>query len=348
MEARYGEFELEMQQYCLDRHMTYVPSIGLGQTLGLDPRTGEGIWARDVPATVSASGEILPDGPTFLPLVNGDFEQSLTKPVGWAVVGGNNTGTWVIDSTTSASGGRSVRLDAPANLSLSARLLSNPVPAFPNRTYQLSIFSRVSNATKLGGASAAWVWLVQLDAKGKEIQGGTHLPTGVQIGTNKYQNPKDWLEGTCTFVSDPAAAAFRVYAGHVNSVTPTTWWLDEVAILNLDSAMSNVIRTTITDYVVRPAGEPRNGSSVLKAGADYQVSAAAVNVTGSGSFRAEANSSMLNPTLLSSLRVASTSKLKAGEKLWLDYDFQVCLSVVNELVKAIAIAAFLLLVPYSF
>ena len=24
--------------------------------------------------------------PTFLPLVNGDFEQSLTKPVGWAVV----------------------------------------------------------------------------------------------------------------------------------------------------------------------------------------------------------------------------------------------------------------------
>ena len=78
-----------------------------------------------------------------------------------------------------------MRLDAPANASLSARLISDPVAVEPGRTYQLSIFSRVSNTTHLGGASAAWVWLVQLDASGNEIQGGNHLPTGVQIGTNK-------------------------------------------------------------------------------------------------------------------------------------------------------------------
>ena len=51
------------------------------------------------------------------------------------------------------------------------------------------------------------------DKSGAEIQGGKHLPTGVQLATNHYQNSNAWLEGTCTFVAEPLAAAFRVYAG---------------------------------------------------------------------------------------------------------------------------------------
>lgn len=51
------------------------------------------------------------------------------------------------------------------------------------------------------------------DKSGAEIQGGEHLPTGVQLATNHYQNAHAWLEGTCTFVAEPLAAAFRVYAG---------------------------------------------------------------------------------------------------------------------------------------
>ena len=184
---RYGEFELEMQQYCHDRHMTYVPSINLGQTLLMDGRTGEGIWAQNVSFTVQTSGDITPTSDPFVPLKNGNFEVGYKIPTGWTIVGASEAnGSWTIDATQTASAdGRSMRLDAPANVSLSARLISDPVVAEPGRTYQLSVFTRVSNTTHLGGSSAAWVWLVQLDASGNEIQGGAHLPTGVQIGTNK-------------------------------------------------------------------------------------------------------------------------------------------------------------------
>ena len=165
--AKNGQWELEMQAYCADRHMTYVPSLNLGQTLSMvDGRTGEGIWAKDVPAHVSESGEIVPDAPPFLPLRNGAFEEGAATgaPLGWRVVGaGGKNGSWSMDATQSATpGGRSMRLDAPAGVGLSARLLSDPVPAEPGRTYQLSFYAQVSNTTHFGSADAAWVWLVQL------------------------------------------------------------------------------------------------------------------------------------------------------------------------------------------
>ena len=40
--AKNGQWELEMQAYCADRHMTYVPSLNLGQTL-LHVRLGGGL-----------------------------------------------------------------------------------------------------------------------------------------------------------------------------------------------------------------------------------------------------------------------------------------------------------------
>ena len=84
-------------------------------------------------AHVSESGEIVPDAPPFLPLRNGGFEEGAATgaPLGWRVVGtGGKNGTWSMDATQSATpGGRSMRLDAPAGVGLSARLLSDPVPA---------------------------------------------------------------------------------------------------------------------------------------------------------------------------------------------------------------------------
>ena len=85
--------------------MTYVPSLNLGQTLSMvDGRTGEGIWAKDVPAHVSESGEIVPDAPPFLPLRNGAFEEgpATGAPLGWRVVGtGGKNGSWSMDATQS-------------------------------------------------------------------------------------------------------------------------------------------------------------------------------------------------------------------------------------------------------
>jgi hypothetical protein len=123
-------------------------------------------------------------------------------------------------------------------------------------------------------------------------------------------------------VSDPAARSFRVYAGHVQTATATTWWLDDVAILALDNAVANVIRTTITDFVLRPAGQPRNSSSVFISGVDYAIHAAEVNVTGTGNFRDKTNTSRLDASLLSSLHASSGGKISPGAKLWVDYDFQ--------------------------
>ena len=138
----------------------------------------------------------------------------------------------------------------------------------------------------------------------------------------RYQNANAWLEGTCTFVADPAAHSFRVYAGHVQAATPTTWWLDDVAILALDRAVANVIRTTITDFVIRPAGHPRNSSSTFKLGLDYSVNAAPVNVTGAGSFRDKTNTSSLDASLLSSLHASSGGRIRPGATVWVDFDFQ--------------------------
>ena len=98
--------------------------------------------------------------------------------------------------------------------------------------------------------------------------------------------------------------------------------MDEVAILALDYAIANVIRTTVTDFVLRPVGTARNCSSVFTAGHDYVIRPAAANLSGSGAFRSAANRSELEPTLLSALQASHGGKLHPGDKLLLDYDLQ--------------------------
>ena len=97
------------------------------------------------------------------------------------------------------------------------------------------------------------------------------------------------------------------------TATPTTWWLDDVAMLALDSAMANVIRTTITDFVVRPAGHLRNSSSAFKLGIDYSMHAAPVNVTGTGSFRDTTNTSRLENRCSRRCMLGRTARSDRGQ-----------------------------------
>eukprot|EP01045_Picozoa_sp_COSAG04_P045577 COSAG04_NODE_16051_length_511_cov_1.002427_1_plen_117_part_10 len=82
-----------------------------------------------------------------------------------------------------------------------------------SRDALLSLSLSLSLASVLLPFSTASIVCASRDKSGAEIQGGKHLPTGVQLATNHYQNSNAWLEGTCTFVAEPLATAFRVYAG---------------------------------------------------------------------------------------------------------------------------------------
>jgi hypothetical protein len=64
-----------------------------------------------------------------------------------------------------------------------------------------------------------------------------------------------WAQVTCTFVADKDAANFFIYAGAVPGRYPNnvglSFWLDDIMFMSLDYALSNVIRTSITDVDVR-------------------------------------------------------------------------------------------------
>jgi hypothetical protein len=275
----------------------------------------------------------------------------------------SKTSSWTVDSNTSFSGNRSIRLDISESSGLSALLLSAPLSVEEHRTYQLSacvptclclptcldglsctpwvvvtlnhswpwFYSRSSpdvffllhssftslthyihslhplalfnlfnhslsslfsftlcsslppltpftsftpmpryvRVDSIAGDSP-WLWLVQVDANNKEISGGDHLPTGAQM-TGPASD--EWKQITCTFVAEPTAASFYVYAGLTGNTTANTRvWVDDVMVVSLDYALANTIRTTVTDVVIRPPGVPRSSTDKLfHAGTDYTV-----------------------------------------------------------------------------
>jgi hypothetical protein len=238
--VRHGKLLLAMQSYSLQRHLEFVPCIDLGKVLPQDARTGEGFWARNVPFTVGPSGLLVPGTPPILPLLNGDFERGLDHWGLWPQSSPSSYGQWALLSNASAEcfrGEHCVSLTVNANttapVNLTTRILSSPVPVQPGRSHQLSIFTNFINGTKL--SHRPWVWLVQIDSKGAEIH---TIPTGIQP-TNTA--PGKWRQDTITFVTDTRAVAVRVYAGAVMVNGPLHLLLDEILLLGLDNALSNVI-----------------------------------------------------------------------------------------------------------
>ena len=196
----------------------------------------------------------------------------------------------------------------------SGRLLSDPIPAEPNRTYQLSAF------VKMGAHSGdrPWIWVIQVNEAGEEIK---HLPTGVQL------NSEEWQQYTCTFVADTQASQFYIYAGAMPGRSPNniglSFWIDDVALISLDYALANVIRTTITDVDVRDA----KTNVAYKLGTDFAVRNSTggedpMQVTMDGNFRSGPNSTSLTSSLLSFVHVLPGGNINVGQELVLDYDFQ--------------------------
>ena len=136
-------FLYQMQQTLERRHVQMVVQLPGGLAVPGHPETSEGVWAKDVPFTVSASGELVPQQPAVLPLANGGFDGGFQ---GWEVYGSEPPGRsrWTEDASVSRFAGRSsVRCDVDAaGATVSARLLSNAVAVQANRTYQLSLCSQ--------------------------------------------------------------------------------------------------------------------------------------------------------------------------------------------------------------
>lgn len=313
-----AEFQLAMQKYVLDRHMEYVPNIALGVTQFLDDRTGEGIWAKDVPFIATANNSLFPVRPPIIDLPNAGFEMLNEdgEPANWTVLKdqqGPNVTYWSIDKSVYRSGSKSMKFVLDPSNGVSARLLSTKIVIEPRRTYQLSAFVFINTIS----GDEPYIWLVQLDNAGNEI---THLPTGAEISGSK----NIWTQLTCTFKADDDATAFYVYIGRSGNTTETSnLWIDDIMIINLDSALANIIRTNFTDVVVRPFGTSRNDSSTLyKLGEDYEILQLTSNVTTHPNFRNDTGASVLNPDLISQLRLIPTGRIKKGSNLTIDYDFQ--------------------------
>jgi hypothetical protein len=349
--ARHGELLLTMQSYSLQRHLEFVPCIDLGKVLPQDARTGEGFWARNVPFTVDPSGLLVPDTPPILPLLNGDFERGLEHWSLWPQSNPSSRGQWTLLSSSADCfrGEHCVSLTVDASttapVNLTTRILSSPVPVHPGRAHQLSIFTNFINGTKL--SHRPWVWLVQIDSEGAEIH---TIPTGIQP-TNTA--PGKWRQDTITFVTDRSCVAVRVYAGAVMVNAPLHLLLDEILIIGLDHALSNVIRTTVTDVIVRQPGSLRNDTAArYTEGVDYTLVSASALLTTTVDFRAHmsngssaANVTRLDDSLLTLLKstsatgavgatsvtnttsgielaTTSTRRLQPGQKVLIDYDFQ--------------------------
>lgn len=329
-----ANFLLAMQKYVTDRHMEFVPVLGLGVNLLADSRTAEGIWSKDLPCTVQESSlELASDTPAVLPLANPSFElddpQWLQAPLSWKTYPGANAGSnssWQLDAKVARTGKRSMKLLAGAgsstSASTSARLLSMPVSVEPMRTYQLSMFAKPGvRAQSASTTGFLWAWIVQLDLHGQEISGVSHLPTGAEV-SNLIPDADGWSQVTTNFVSDPMAVQFAIYIGKPgNASDDFECWIDDLMLLDLDAAFSNVIRTSITDFVVRPRNSS-NTSLVYQEGVDYVVQPALDPVTVMPNFRATVGYTDLNQNLTARVVALKGGKLNPGDRVVLDYDFQ--------------------------
>lgn len=297
----------QWQQYVSQRHMLMGIQMpcGAGAVPGM-PETAEGIWAKDVPFTVSADGQSIVASETLLPLENGGFEDGTDH---WTLLSGMPSSTlpasgWSLDSTVSHSGKNSMRLHVPSlGGNYSARLLSEHIPIQANRTYQLSVWSLLN----ISAGERPWAWIVQLDTIGAEIK---HLPVGATL----YQSTK-FVESTATFVADAEAVAFAVYIGAANQLGGTTLWIDDIMLIALDAALSNVIRTSITDVRVRDGTDPTKHFTL---GQDFVLSNGSTPLQTRPAFRDPKNTSQLDATMLTTIHPASGGKLKPSQALLVD------------------------------
>lgn len=161
------------------------------------------------------------------------------------------------------AGSVSLRFNCTKAAKYSSRLLSEPIAAEPGRTYHLSAMAKFGQH----GGDRPWIWLVQVDEDGKEIM---HLPTGMQLSSSA------WSQITCTFVADKGAHSFYIYAGAMPGNYPDNvglgFWIADVMLVSLDYALSNVIRTSITEIDVTDASSGKK----YVFGTDYTV----LNATG--------------------------------------------------------------------
>jgi hypothetical protein len=95
-------------------------------------------------------------------------------------------------------------------------------------------------------------------------------------------------------------------------------------VLDLDAGLMNVIQTTVTDFVVRPLETSRNDTRKLyAANEDYAVQPSIDPITLEPNFRAPIGFTQHNVNLTFKLKALPAGKLKAGDKVLVDYDFQV-------------------------
>ena len=298
------------------RRIKLIPEIGPYTA----PETFEGLWVRDEPFTFSRDdGVAVPDieaqGPEVGP-ANANWTElvgtgTAQVPAGWhyyhsTVFPGQGPCRLAGDSTVTPTGGRTVRCDVNVDPKggHAGGFGSDPFPIDPQGFY----FVRASvmvNTTK--GSSMPTLLM------------GCKQDSAANLGIEFHPTNGHWVTVQGTFVSpiDSACVSDCVATIETRFVGSgeATWWIGDLEVMRMNSALLNVIRTNATDVNVTVRGEP---ASVYKLDQDYTVVPAAKPINlDNPDFIAMASS----PGDALTVRRLPRGKIPKGGKVSLAYDF---------------------------
>jgi len=158
------------------------------------------------------------------PPQNGSFETGLTSPTGWTLGTSVSSGSWAWDSTTAASGTRSVKLTVSGTANQYSPILESS--SFPLGGTQAHTLSAWVKSSGVGGTYPPEVYVVELDGTGSVLKNSTGAV--LQHAISAARGTAGWTQKSVVFTTDPRCVKAYVYANIYKGYG--TVWVDAVQI----------------------------------------------------------------------------------------------------------------------
>ncbi|MFA6039385.1 MAG: glycoside hydrolase family 20 zincin-like fold domain-containing protein [Candidatus Peribacteraceae bacterium] len=264
---------LEREDFLRKRHMYTALTATPYSVRSFDETLHEGIWMRDVPATVREDGGIhtLYED---IALENPGFEEDADGngvPDNWLSYPSNNdpASSWTLDTKDSHAGGSSIKLaqiqDLSGTTKSSSNLISLPHPELgldagkyyavePGKTYELSVWAKVDVTGDQSHTQLTCVFFKEGSAEATFSKSLTFADNG-----------NTWRKYKVMF-STQGASRMYIYS-RAQGTSPLTLWLDDIVITDVSHRLVNVIENDSTRLHVRSADKAME----YVEGADYEV-----------------------------------------------------------------------------
>lgn len=324
-------------------YITPVPTPqGMAQAadfISSNPRIAEGIPAITEPFVVVRSGDNLILSPENQvdrtgELTNADMEVEVTTwsstnpesgwyfaPITVTCAASDTSCTegspktvihWTWDRTYAHDGISSLKIDVPQSWATNyPGSFSSPVyirkwlPVESKKTYTLSFWVK----TDAISGNAPQILVVQYDGTGTRAVGSDGSVNSAYLATGTYGWRQYFLSVPTTPTTTYLSVSARLQPGGYGRL-----WLDDFELRRMDGALTNVIRTALTDIAVSSV----DGSMAYMEGSDYTVS------NGVMQFNTNANGSnyrfypLNTPSMIG---IPANSRLHEGDHVLLSYDY---------------------------